>query len=273
MLYYRDLKVIFLLLGVGFPLSVILLQLAYGIMPGLFLMAICWEILYAVICNQIAFRRMRALNALLLEECKVQAFLEGVRALYDCAKLSNWKRPMRLNIASGLLAAGEAKEALIELEAVGPRLRRSGWKLIYWRNMISAFVQLQQYETARECLAHLKNMLNQSRLRKPLQVRAQTVYLVNEKILAFAEGQTEGIEAFFLEQLAKETVRYHQVVFHTYLAKLYLQTGETQKALPHLRFAAEYGGDTIYAKQAKALEAEFAGKAILSEATHQNSPA
>ena len=261
---FRNLHILYLVVGLT---GVVALGSLPLLVPRMFLLGFPLALLWAFLCgwffNGRAKKRMQKINDFRMEQCDLKSYTEAMEKIFFERHSKKLDSFIRASLSTGYHDLGmpeKALELLHEAPVFLPNASGATTRVIYYNNMASSYLQLYDSENASRCLKQMHEGLSDPML--PPQLRSVYAQLLQDKeqIGRMVRGDYHGAEDYFRLYLERNPQRLPQTVGHYYLAKIYMHRDDVEKAKECLRFAAENGGDTFYAKQAKDILAGLAAK-------------
>lgn len=212
------------------------------------ILALIWVLFCAFFFNRAALKRITKINDILLEHCECRRYIAECEKLFAKATRKT-KDYLLLNLSTGYIALGDFGRALSLLKTVNSVLNTS-FKATYYNNLISVYLNLKDYDNAKAAQNAFCALLN-NKINTALKNKISIIFKVKECFLNIETGNYANVEETLLQISENEKKLFNRVAINYYLAKLYLKTGESEKAEKAIGFAAANGGDTYYAQKAK----------------------
>ena len=249
---YKDLKILYYVIG----LSVAIPLAAYSSWVekiGLFLLAILFPFVCVIIVEIIANKRFNSLNKIRETNCNITEYYTALCELRANCKNAKILNALNQNIAVALLDMGRYQDAFNLLMGINPTYFGKGFlgvqnKGVYLNNLAYAYIGLGDLESAERVLIDMKHCIDDPKLQKFDKEKNLLfdVYMSKKVIIQIESGNFEGVEQILLMLLEKAKSNLWQVCTSYYLARVYLYSGNTEKAKRYIDFVMQYGGDTVY---------------------------
>ena len=263
---FKDLNIIYYIVssGIGVLLALLLIGLGVNEIVAILIIAL-WIFVNAFLFNHIANKRAESIAGL-RDRCKTLPFIAEYKKLLSKQKSGSVGDAMvRLNLAAGLLDVGEIKEAMSLMKDISmPKSRlgniSKGIAAVYHNNFSLAFLKYGEVELAKEALASCNQVLmdpkfperEREKFRVYCNLRQAQIDIVsaNRDALPAAESAFRRYYNNARTHLEKASGAY-------WLARICYMKGDWEEEERFLKTAADYGGDTIYSKEAKEILARY----------------
>lgn len=269
MKFYKDLSRLYYVIGVaGGILFVPLLSVLFSDNLDDMRLFLVWLVcmLIWIVCCVIFFqlqagKRLNALAKVRTEECRVEDFKnvwEGFQKqnpffLFKQGRY-NYDQAIKLNLSTAYLDLGNPEKGLELLQSMPVVFvnNASGatYKITYYNNLVALYLRLHDVEQTETMLEQMKECLEHSKFLKSNRKMFERAYQIKKVLLAMEQGNYEGAEGFFQENLKREGPKLTKVYNHYYLAEVYHHFGNEEGERNCLAFVADNGGDSIYAREA-----------------------
>ena len=249
---YKDLKILYFVIG----LSVAIPLAAYGAWTqkiGLIILGMVFALILAIIIELIAQKRFNNLNKIRETNCNIAEFYNGLTELLPKCKNPKLLNVLNMNIAVAFIDMGRYQDAFNILMGINPQSLGKGFtgaqgRAVLFNNLAFTYIGLGDLESAEKLLVEMKKAIDDPKLKNMDKIKNQLFDLYTSKkiIIQIEKGNFEGAEQIFLMLLEKAECNMWQVYASYYLARVYLNGGDTEKAKKYLDFVMQYGGDTVY---------------------------
>lgn len=269
MQFYRDLSrwyyAISFVGGISFvPLLVVLFSDNLNDMWVFLVWLVCmliWMTCCVVFFQLQAEKRLKALAKICTEECRIEEFKNAWEGFQKQKPLFlfkqgryNYDQAVKLNLSTAYMELGDSEKSLELLQSMPVifvnNASGANYKITYYNNLAAVYLRLHNVEQTEVMLKQMKECLEQSKLLKSRREIFERAYQVKKVLLAMEQGNYEGAESFWRENLKKEGNKLTKVCYHYYLADVYRHLGNEEGERDCLIFVADNGGDSMYAREA-----------------------
>lgn len=246
---YKNLKIAYFVTGALGAILIVILLKKLELLLGIVWVIVCF-LFFELLAN------MRTVN--LRNQCRLQEYRRVYESYLDKNKASrneNVGIVGKMNLSAAYIELGEPEKALSLLQSLSPEFLESKigaqQKASYYNNLTVAYLAVHDVEHAEENLACMQSVLEDAALSEKMKKNLSDVYQTKQVLLEMEKGNYEGAEEHFLKRLKNNKIKITQVYCHYYLAEVYRHVENTKRERECLSFAAEHGGDTVYAEKAK----------------------
>lgn len=255
--FYKDLTVLYFVTAI---IGGCAFFFRYYFIDGNFISGILTATVFIIICfllcNFLALLRYGKTSKLLSEKCDCKSFIVKCEILF---KRKNRKNELflRTNLSAGYINHGQPEKGISILTDFIPQFSYKGNDLIkvvaYYNNLFSAYLQLKDRENAEKALTVLKTVSEDPKFPKILYSDTDITGLAerNGYLIKIFDGVYDGAEEFFLKSYINAKNMLEKVASSYTLAKIYTHFGNNEKAEQYIAFAAQNGGDTVFAEKAR----------------------
>lgn len=255
--FYKDLTVLYFITAItgGCAFFFLYYYIDGELISGI-LGAVCIIIIFHFLFVFLALLRYIKTSRLMSKKCDCKSFIEKSEILF---KRKNRKNELflRTNLSAGYINHGQPEKGISILTDFIPQFSYKGNDLIkvvaYYNNLFSAYLQLKDRENAEKALTVLKTVSEDPKFPKILYSDTDITGLAekNGYLIKIFDGVYDGAEEFFLKSYINAKNMLEKVASAYTLAQIYINTGNTEKAEQYIAFAAQNGGDTVFAEKAR----------------------
>ena len=249
---YKDLKVLYFVIGfsVAIPLAIFG---AWVEKIGFIILGIAFTFVLAIIIELIAQKRFNNLNKIRETNCNITEYYNGLIELRSKCKNPKLLNNLNMNIAVAFIDMGRYQDAFNVLMGINPQSLGKGFagaqgRAILFNNLAYTYIGLGDLESAEKVIEEMKKAIDDPKLKNIDKIKNQLfdMYTSKKMIVQIERGDFEGAEQIFLMLLEKADSNIFQVCIGYYLARVYLNSGNPEKAKRYMDFVMQYGGDTVY---------------------------
>lgn len=250
---YKDLLVCYFIAAIGGACFFIGL---WNAKPVTMLIAPLWILFCAIFFEVRASLRYTKLRAIMAERCCCREFIAQNEKLLAKAPAKS-KTTLLLNHAAGYCNLGEAEKSLSCLMSFAPIFSDKIVGLVnaatYYNNLFAVYSSLDDIEKAEKALADFKAVLQNPKFPEKSRSASELSNLSvrDEFLLQMKKGDYTGAVDFFLADFQSAETKLQKVADAYTLAKIYIHSGNPAAAEKYIDFAAQNGGDTIFAVKAR----------------------
>lgn len=249
---YKDLKSLYFVIGfsVAIPLAAFV---AWVEKIGFFILGIAFTFVLVIIIELIAQKRFNNLNKIRETNCNITEYYNGLIELRSKCKNPKILNTLNMNIAVAFIDMGRYQDAFNILMGINPQSLGKGFagvqgRAILFNNLAYTYIGLGDLESAEKVIEEMKKAIDDPKLKNMDKIKNQLfdLYTGKKMIVQIERGDFEGAEQIFLMLLEKADSNIFQVCTSYYLARVYLNSGNPEKAKRYIDFVMQYGGDTVY---------------------------
>lgn len=220
------------------------------------ILALIWVLFCAFFFNRAANQKFVNINNIMFEQCECRKYIAEYNRLF-ARSTKRTKDFLLLNLATGYICFGDFEKAFSILNEVNPFFKDNNLgrscMAIYYNNLLTVYRHFADNKNAESALNMLRAMLSNPKFKPALKVRINNIIDFHHCISDIEQGNYENAEKVFLDELSSAESRYDRVAINYYLAKIYSEKGETEKAEECISFVIQNGGDTFCVQKAKEL--------------------
>ena len=213
------------------------------------LAVLAWIIFSMYLFGRLARRRLIKLGNL-LEDCKVDEYVEAYDKLERRGFSREGRHIIRMNRDRGLINFGAVEEALEDLEDIYIPEKHNSKEMhqLALLNILlfNGYVEKGDIEKAERALSVSKYMTKDKVYREPYLSHMIELCRRSEARLALAKGEFDGMEEVYTEILSHSYTKMDKVMAHYRLAEIAEHNDNEEDRQEHLEYVSTYGGTSIY---------------------------
>lgn len=250
---YKDLMIWYFVLAISGGVSIVIALFDYSMFFALVL-AFVYILVCAIVFHIIANARIKKAISLMFDKCCCKEYIAYFEKLFSKANKKT-ELFLRCNLSAGYTNGGQPEKGLLILTDFIPTFTYKGAELlniaVYYNNLFAAYLQLKDIENAEKALTGLKYVVDNPKLLITKQADMLKLYIRNSLLLKIERNDFSNAEEFFSDSFNKSENLLGKAVSSYVLAKIYINTGNMGKAEQYIAFAAQNGGDTVFAEKAR----------------------
>ena len=213
------------------------------------LAVLAWIIFCMYLFGRLSRRRLIKLGNL-LEDCKVDEYVEAYDKLERRGFSREGRHIIRMNRDRGLINFGAVEEALEDLEDIYiPEKHKS--KEMHQTALLNillfnGYIEKGEIEKAEKALAVSKYLTTDKVYREPYVSHMIELCRRSEARLALAKGEFEGLEEEYTDILSHSYTKMDKVMAHYRLAEIAEHYDNEEDREEHLEYVSTHGGTSIY---------------------------
>ncbi|HBL83312.1 MAG: hypothetical protein A2Y17_05535 [Clostridiales bacterium GWF2_38_85] len=219
-----------------------------------FISAMICIFVIALIFNIIALKKYYKIGKIRLEECNLDKFIFENEKLLNKNRNRSIRNFLLINIAGAYLEKQDLQRAKEVLDSIidfkNTNFDKNN-KISYVSNLTSYLIRIKQFDEARKTLDRMQYYIKALKAVAEKNSANEAYFSLQQLLKMEEKNNYEGAEEFYLDKLKKSIFMLEKVKWQFVLSKIYLRENRTDETKHFLCFAAEHGGTTYYAQEAK----------------------
>lgn len=218
------------------------------------LLAMLWIFACSIFFTKLTRDKMNGILAL-INACRTREFIAAYERILREGVRGEAKDFARLNLATGLITAGDFQGGLNTLMQIQPDFshRPSGLSAAgaYYSDLATCFLELGDIPRAQSALQSLSAITQYEKLPPEYKALIDTNREMAYAKMRMLQGNYEGLESFFRVYLGQAVTPLARVRCAYRLAEVAHHQGDFATERSWLRIVSENGGDTRFAVKAR----------------------
>lgn len=194
------------------------------------------------------------------DNCDIETYTNTFEEFYKKYNYKKLDAFIRIGLSTGYLAMGRYEEGLNILNDHEFTFKNNEngltSKIIYLNNLIIAYAELDNYESANEKFLELKELMKNKYVSNENVIdKARELYFRNKMYLDLRQNPSKDTikyaERFYLDRLEISKIKVNDVKIQNNLAFIYRKLKNKKKEEECLKFVVENGGTLYIVKEAK----------------------